>query len=181
MVSNDTNESDEILLDGNLHPDYKKKKLFASLVSTVITCLVIGIPGLLTAFFIMSISNPNFPSWVDYTYIYVIFGLVLIAILLPLIRKAVASAYYRRFYFQITPTDVIIQHGITNITQNIIPISNIQNIRIEKSYFDRKYDLANIIIETAGLVLKSRSVAKGFIPGQKDADVIVVKIRELMK
>ena len=181
MVSNDTNTDDEILLDGNLHLDYKKKKFFASLVSTAVTCIGVGIPWFAVALFFMNLSDPSHPSWIDYGYIYVIIGLVLIAIVLPIIRKIYTNAYFQRFYFQITPTDVIIQYGVSNITQNIISISSIQNLRIEKSYFDRKFDLANIVIETAGVVLKSRSVPKGFIPGQNDADAIVAKIRELMK
>jgi len=181
MVSNDTKEDDEILIDGNLHPDYKKKKLLASLVSTAVICISIGIPWFWSAFYVMSISNPNFPNWVDYAWIYVIIGLVLIAIILLVARRLYANAYFQGFYFRITPTEVIIQHGVTSITQNIISISSIQKVRIEKSFFDRKYDLANIIIETEGLVIKKRSIARGFIPGQKDADIIVAQIRELMK
>ena len=83
--------------------------------------------------------------------IWAISGLILFA---AFVSAAVATVVnvirYRTLTYQLTEDELLIQEGVLEKTQRVIPFRRIQNIRLEQGPVHRLLSVANVQIETAG-------------------------------
>ena len=104
----------------------------------------------------------------------------------------IANTYYNRFIknfsFVVTGNDVIINHGVFRQVRASVPYCRVQNININSTIFERRYNLFSINIETAGSSItpyrgfwrrySGYAQGEGFIVGQKDPGHIEKLLKE---
>lgn len=73
--------------------------------------------------------------------------LALIFLVLPI---SLAVIRYFTFSYRIQNGELITQQGVLGRTQRIIPLSRVQDIRIEQSVLHRLFKMADVHVETAG-------------------------------
>ena len=162
---------------GNISSRYAKKQLFKFTIGyllfysswMIITCLI---------FYFTIPLNLGFVLWI-----------LLFSVVVPYIFVIIAARWYlhqyvKRFSFEISENDIILNHGVFNRIQATIPYSRIQNINITNGVFDRMYKLFTVKIETAGSAAAAASAKsgvvrpEGYIPGLVNPNIIEVKIKE---
>jgi len=101
-----------------------------------------------------------------------LFGVALIILLLINIFQ---SIYVRNFSYEISNKFIVIYSGILSRNKATIPFSRIQNVNIHQDWFDRKFKLYTVKIETAGATAQAQGRtlrAEGYIPGLLDTNEI---------
>jgi len=73
--------------------------------------------------------------------------LVFVVLILPL---GLATIRYFTFTYKIQNAELITHHGVLGRTQRIIPLSRVQDIRIDQSVLHRLFRMADVHVETAG-------------------------------
>lgn len=186
MFSQDNPESDKVTSEGRIDPSYVKRKMF-SVFSGNLCCIVVVIimtlMPLFTSFgsfgYILGVGNEIF--------LYIALGIVGIVVAILVYNYFWVAAYVRNFSYQITATNIIIQQGVFSKRRDSIPFSRIQNISIKSGFFDRMFKLSSVQIETAGSSgavyrgRKAKTSAEGYIPGQKEPEIIEKLIREMVQ
>jgi len=175
------------VMEGKIHPDYRKKVILKLLLRVPLYSLfyfVIFIQFGLSIFFYEEFSVALFNMIVWY-FIFVAI-ILLMAVVISMIYY---NAYMRRFLFEITDSNIIINHGVFRQSRETIPYTRVQNISITNTILDRKYNIYSVNIETAGgsgsaysygRGRRRRPRPEGFIPGQKEPLLIEQKIRDML-
>jgi membrane protein YdbS with pleckstrin-like domain len=173
----------EIFYEGRVHPDYKKKALLNTLIRLILTTLPISI-----IFFIEFIVLSIIPfGSSDYFFNY--FAIIVpIIVIVMIIANAYYNRYIKNFSFVVTENDVIINHGVFRQVRASIPYCRVQNISINSTIFERRYNLSSINIETAGSssspyrgyrgYRRRFAQGEGFIMGQKDPTYLEKLLKE---
>lgn len=106
---------------------------------TLLQRVLVSLPAL--AFLLLPLlRSPDENAWIS-LFAALVYGFVA----LPLI----ALRYYR-FRYQVTPKEIIIEHGVLKREHRSIPIERVQNIQIIQSLVPRLFGTAKVKIETAG-------------------------------
>ncbi len=114
---------------------------------------------------------------------------LILIICLPLIAYIIgalyANAWYNNFSFELEKEGLRIFSGVITKTQKFIPYEKIQDITVQSGYWERRYGLSTILIETAGsagYVYKGRVINRpeGVIPGLRDPEPIMDEIKSKM-
>lgn len=74
-------------------------------------------------------------------------GFLLVFVLIPM---ALAVVRYFTFTYRIEGSELITQQGILGRTERHIPLSRVQDIRIEQGVLHRIFDMTDVHVETAG-------------------------------
>ncbi|HKQ40309.1 MAG TPA: PH domain-containing protein [Verrucomicrobiae bacterium] len=120
--------TDGLLLEGRLHP-------LTLLFSVWHTVRGILIPLIVIVFFGRKRAED----------LYFLFAIVFLA--LPI---SFAIVRYFTFTYRIQNGELITHHGVLGKTQRIIPLSRVQDIRVEQSVLHRLFRMADVHVETAG-------------------------------
>ena len=96
-----------------------------------------------------------------------------------------AKAWYNNFSFELEKDGIRINSGVITKSQKYIPYEKIQDLTLRSSFWERRYNLSTILIETAGssaIVYKGRVIQRpeGVIPGLKDPQPLMDEIRSRM-
>src|SRR5436190_9184064 len=74
----------------------------------------------------------------------------LFAIIFLVLPIGLATIRYFTFTYRIQNGELITHHGVLGRTQRIIPLSRVQDIRIDQSVLHRIFRMAEVHVETAG-------------------------------
>jgi putative membrane protein len=75
---------------------------------------------------------------------------VLLAMIFVVLPIGLATIRYFTFTYRIQNAELITHQGVLGRTQRIIPLSRVQDIRIEQSVLHRLFKMADVHVETAG-------------------------------
>lgn len=78
----------------------------------------------------------------------ILFVSIIVGFLLTLILIGILA--YKNFVYEVNELGLVIKFGIVHHKTITIPFSQVQNVNIERSLFDRMLGLARVSIETAG-------------------------------
>jgi putative membrane protein len=117
-----------LLLEGRLHP-------LTLLFAVWNTVRGIIIPAIIIVFFGRKRAEDLY------------FLLAMIFLVLPI---GLATIRYFTFTYKIQGSELITHQGVLGRTQRIIPLSRVQDIRIEQSVLHRVFRMADVHVETAG-------------------------------
>ena len=195
---------EEILYEGSISRDYRRKELFKTwsilTIKDFIICFGVFIIFIVTTYVITNSKSEydimealetrenliNFLPWLITIFIIFIDGLVLI------INYVYLTAYLSNFSYRITNSSLTISYGVFEKRQITIPFNRIQNICIIQGVFDRLFKIYTFNIETAGGAGTVRKIyyyghairigfrPEGYIPGLKDPSILKNKISEMM-
>jgi putative transcriptional regulator len=121
-------------------------------------------------------------GWTHYSWVIgisiAIFSLIMI------FTKIFAEIFVKNFSYEISEKYIIINHGIITIHKTTIPFSRIQNISVVQGFFDRRFGLYTVKVETAGLAgfnPQGGTVRpEGYMPGIRNPDKIEQIIDKLV-
>lgn len=84
------------------------------------------------------------------------------------------SLRYRFWKFELRPEELLLIRGVFNRVHTIVPLRRIQHLDVSQDLFEREYDVAKLIVHTAGT--RTNAVV---LPGlhQDDAE----SLRDIMK
>ena len=103
-------------------------------------------------------------------------GLTLgVGLIILLLINIFQSIYVRNLTYEISNKFIVINSGILSRNKVTIPFSRIQNVNIYQDWFDRKFKLFTVKIETAGGTAQAQGRplrAEGHIPGLLDTSQI---------
>ena len=74
----------------------------------------------------------------------------LFAVIFLVLPIGLATIRYFTFTYRIQNDELVTQHGVIGRTQRIIPLSRVQDIRIDQSVLHRVFGMADVHVETAG-------------------------------
>jgi uncharacterized membrane protein YdbT with pleckstrin-like domain len=113
--------------------------------------------------------------------------LLVLLILIPLIAFLIgsywANKWWENFSFELENEGVRINAGVITKTQKFIPYKKIQDLTIVSGFWERRYGLSTIQIETAGTAgsYRGRASPEGVIPGLRAPEPIANEIRARME
>ncbi len=93
------------------------------------------------------------------------------------------TVWYNNFSFELDQSGVKINSGVITKNERFIPYDRIQDLTIQSGYFDRRYGLSSIFIETAGSSPSYQGRyyrPEGVIPGLRNPQPIVDEIKAKM-
>lgn len=183
---------DDVLFKGEIHRDFKKKVL---LKLNLILALILVPPAIfssLTAFDIINTPSgksffENFVGPPGILLTLILSTLAIVWIIILIISSIGLSKFIKNFSYNVSEDHIVIQRGLFTTKKVTIPYIRIQNINVINGFFDKRYKLYTVKLETAGksgTLFTSSGInfhSEGYIPGIKDPDIIEEKINELMK
>lgn len=89
------------------------------------------------------------------------------------------NRYYKTFQFELLDEGIRIREGVITKNERHIPYGRIQNLNIVRGFFQRRYGIATLMIETAGTAAVAKSAtmtAEGMIPGIRDPETVIQQI-----
>lgn len=89
------------------------------------------------------------------------------------------NRYYESFQFELLDEGILIREGVITKNERHIPYGRIQNLNIIRGFFQRRYGIATLNIETAGSSAVAKSpnrTAEGIIPGIRDPEALIQQI-----
>jgi len=127
-------------------------------------------------------SSSYFPELRTFFIVFLVV-LILVPLIAFLIGSFWANKWWENFSFELENEGVRINAGVITKTQKFIPYKKIQDLTIVSGFWERKYGLSTIQIETAGTAASYRGVAfpEGIIPGLRDPEPIMNEIRARME
>ena len=132
------------IIDGEDHPVDPRSIRVARLVAVPLT---LGIPILPLAFFTVGWALGGIPTVV---YLPVILVLLLLAGLAVTLAYRFPAARYRHLRYRVDPGGLRIQRGVLWRKTIWIPITRVQHTDVSQGPLQRRYDLARLIVHTAG-------------------------------
>ena len=165
-------------MDQRIDEDYKKLLRFKAIVSfSAITIL---------ALLILSLFFLPFEPISDFITTTVIILGVLLALLISIyfLSAIYANKWYENFSFELQNEGIQINSGVITKSRKFIPYKRIQNLEIKSGFWDRRYGLSTILIETAGHssgYTGTWAQAEGMMPGLRDPEPILKEIRARME
>ena len=115
-----------------------------------------------------------FGEYLPQIVINIMIGLVILDFLYLIVSPKVR---YERYRYSITEDSIDVREGFIFIERSIVPIERLHKIAIEKGPIDRMFNLANVIVTTAG-----GDVTIRFLEDEKSefiADALKKKINEI--
>lgn len=91
-----------------------------------------------------------------------------------------ANVFYDNYTYVLQEDGLFIRSGIITKTQKIIPYKSIQEITVTSGLIERRYELSDIQIRTAGGIVYARGGYLGLgviIPGIREPEPIIKEIR----
>ncbi len=109
---------------------------------------------------------------------------VAILSLILILTKIFAGLFVKNFSYEISEKYIIINHGIVTLHKTTIPFSRIQNISVVQGFFDRRFGIYTVKVETAGLAGMNPQGGtvrpEGYMPGIRNPERIEQIIDKLV-
>ena len=124
-----------------------------------------------------SVTGLTTVSWV---FLGILFALAAVSIFMIIWYP---SMWYDNYSFDLEENGVKINSGVITKSEKFIPYDKIQDLTIQSGYWERRYGLSTILLETAGAAggYQGRYYRpEGIIPGLRDPQPIADEIRAKM-
>ncbi|MHA1293112.1 MAG: PH domain-containing protein [Promethearchaeota archaeon] len=185
-------DKNEFSYEGKISKDYKKKQILKTNIVLIPICIfTLFLLWLILIYYDVETDSIRPPNKVSKESMILFFSMTVYIVIIPYISinffyALYLMVYIRRFSFQISEENIIINHGVFTRTRATIPYSRIQNINIVNGVFDRIFKTFTVKIETAGSSAAAASAQsgiirpEGYIPGLKNPHIIEQKIKEML-
>ena len=142
-----------------LHPSYRKILIVIAWIVPVVQI------GLMTPLLIFAEA---LPLWVRFS----IVGSI--AILITLVLQWYVRKWFKQYHYWLQTEGLFISKGVFWHSLTLIPKNRVQHIDITSGPLDRRYDLAKLVVNTAGT--RNASVS---LPGLIQAEAVALR-RQLL-
>ncbi len=146
-----------------LHPGAKwqfRINAYFALLFLSIFAVGFGIPFIITLLSVFSGATSGLTSVV------ILVAILIYIVVIIAISEIYARMAYNRWFYEFTPTNLQIEHGIIWKKYSNIPYERVQNIDIQRGIIARMFGFSTVNIQTAGYsyTRNGAPVSEGYIP-----------------
>ncbi len=156
------------------------KVIRAKMIVTWLLAFVLPLVPMIIMFGFVTNMIPGWLGldWMNTVFIVLIVILCVAPIIAILLGTWWGKKYWENYDYELEVEGIRIKAGVITKVNKFIPYKRIQDLAIRQSYWERRYGISSILIETAGY--GGGLYPEGVIPGLKDPEPVMDKIRSKM-